>query len=272
MAKLDKVLAHEATEGEDYILGTDLADEIDGLGGDDKIKARGGDDTVRGGEGNDTITAGEGDDLVLGDRGDDKIYGDEGDDTNVWNNGDGTDKFYGGEGYDTQIVNGSPDLGDEFTIAAYGEKVQFDRVNFGQFGVTMKDVETLEVNGLGGDDTITGSEGLSELIKLKLSGGDGNDEITGGDGDDWIDGGYDDDVMTGNEGADTFVFKKGHDVITDFEDGYDQIVLEKYDAYWEFEAKVEQDGKDVVIEYGHNSLTIAHASAWDIDENDFVFV
>ena len=40
------------------------------------------------------------------------------------------------------------------------------------------------VNGLGGNDTITGSAGLDGLIQLQLSGGNGNDTIVGGDGDD----------------------------------------------------------------------------------------
>ncbi|WP_424934316.1 calcium-binding protein [Amaricoccus macauensis] len=256
MAKLEKILPKAATEGDDYIVGTEWAEVIEGLGGDDKIKAKGGDDTVRGGDGEDTIKGGGGDDVMLGDRGNDKIYGEYGNDTNIWNNGDGTDKFYGGKGWDTQIVNGSADLGDEFLIQAYGEKVQLDRVNFGQFGVTMKDVEELKVNGLGGDDTIEAGEGLADLIKLKLSGGEGHDFIRGGDGEDKIYGdegddltvgfrgndkiygGYGDDTNVWNNGDGTDVFKggKGYDtqIVNGADAAGDAFTIEAYGEKVEF--------------------------------------
>jgi Ca2+-binding RTX toxin-like protein len=219
--------------------------KVYGLGGDDtitgseglseliKLKLSGGEgnDQITGGDGDDRIYGDEGDDRTVGFRGDDKIYGDDGDDTNTWNNGDGTDKFYGGEGFDTQIVNGSPDLGDEFTIAADGQKVQFDRVNFGQFGVTMSEVEELVVNGLGGDDTMTGSEGLRDLISLELNGGDGNDAVAGGDGDDVLTGGTGDDELAGEKGNDTVLGGDGDDEL-EWDDGDGSDLMEG-DAGWD---------------------------------------
>ena len=84
----------------------------------------------------------------------------------IWNNGDGSDVMEGGAGIDTVEVNGSDTAGDEFTIAANGARVDFDRVNLGPFSLDIGTTERLEVNGLGGDDTITGASGLDGLIEL----------------------------------------------------------------------------------------------------------
>ena len=51
------------------------------------------------------------------------------------------------------------------------------------------------MNGGGGDDSISGSSGLADLIALRMNGGDGNDTLTGGDEDDPMDAGPGDDTM-----------------------------------------------------------------------------
>lgn len=58
-------------------------------------------------------------------------------------------------------------------------------------------------------------------------GGAGLDVLMGGTGDDWIEGGRGWDVLTGGGGSDHFVFNSGDgpDVITDFQQGADKIVL-----------------------------------------------
>ncbi|MEL7471662.1 MAG: iron-regulated protein frpC, partial [Pseudomonadota bacterium] len=71
----------------DVIIGDDIANVINGLGGDD---------TINGGDGNDTL---------LGNLGDDTVFGEEGDDLLIWNNGDGSDLLNGGEGDDRVQVN-----------------------------------------------------------------------------------------------------------------------------------------------------------------------
>ena len=45
------------------------------------------------------------------------------------------------------------------------------------------------VQGNGGNDTITGDVGVADLIKVTITGGDGNDILTGTDGNDTLDGG-----------------------------------------------------------------------------------
>jgi Ca2+-binding RTX toxin-like protein len=111
----------------------------------------------------------------------------------LWPTGAGSDLIAGAGRNDAVEVYVTASAGDVFTIVPNGPRFDFDRVNFGQFSLDIGTTETLEVNGLGGNDTITGASGLDGLIKLVLSGGLGNDSITGGDGDD---------VMVGDAGND----------------------------------------------------------------------
>jgi hypothetical protein len=83
----------------------------------------------------------------------------------------------------------------------------------------------LVVFGLGGDDTITATNGLRTLpTKLELDGGAGDDVITGGDGDDVIFGGGGDDVVRGGIGSDVVFLGAGKDTaLWDPGDGSDTI-------------------------------------------------
>jgi Ca2+-binding RTX toxin-like protein len=119
-------------EGEDFCVGTnkddtlngsEVTDRIYGLGGIDQLFGNGGDDKLLGGKGTDTIKGGEGADTASGQtQGADKIYGEGGDDDlsddswvcrdrciddkNLLDGGDGEDylygdnKLYGGPGND----------------------------------------------------------------------------------------------------------------------------------------------------------------------------
>jgi Ca2+-binding RTX toxin-like protein len=72
-------------------------------------------------------------------------------------------------------------------------------------------VENLDVRGLGGDDTITGKNGIAGLTGLTIDGGAGNDTLTGGDGDDTLIGGGGNDVVDGGRGNDTVDLGAGAD-------------------------------------------------------------
>lgn len=82
-----------------------------------------------------------------------------------------------------------------------------------------------------GNDTLKGGSGIDTLIggggNDAIVGGSDDDRLDGGAGEDVLNGGRDDDRLTGGEGADVFVFGRdaGNDVITDFENGVDQIDL-----------------------------------------------
>jgi Ca2+-binding RTX toxin-like protein len=71
--------------------------------------------------------------------------------------------------------------------------------------------DLLNVDGLGGNDTINGSVGLAALIKLGIDGGAGNDTINGGDGAETLLGGDGNDAIDGNRGDDTGLLGAGDD-------------------------------------------------------------
>jgi Ca2+-binding RTX toxin-like protein len=135
-------------------------------GGDDTFSATGNlaaliKITVDGGAGNDTILGGNGIDFLLGGDGNDFIDGNQGNDTGLlgagddvfqWDPGDGSDTVEGQDGVDTMLFNGSG-VGEIFEAAANGERVRFTR-NVGNIVMDLNDVERIELNALGGTDTV----------------------------------------------------------------------------------------------------------------------
>lgn len=174
-----------------------------------------GTDLITGGDGADVLAGGPGNDRVVGFRGNDTSRGNDGEDTLVWNNGDGSDVNEGDSGSDTIEVNGAGTQGDIFTVKPNGPRVRFDRTNLVPFFLDIGGSERMDINGGGGDDTITGADGLATLIRLDVSGDAGNDTLTGGDGPDLLAGGDGDDTIrsrdavrdedTGGNGVDTVV-------------------------------------------------------------------
>ncbi len=171
--------------------------------------------TIDGGAQVDTITGSFAADVVRGGTGNDSITLGGGDDTNTWNNGDGTDVVLGGAGTDRQVVNGASS-GDIFTIAAGTAPVvvRFDRTTLVPFGIDLTEVESLDVNGLDGDDSISAEGMAAGLIALRLSGGLGVDTLVGSSGIDVIDGGDGNDTVDANPGNDSIVLGIGDDTNT----------------------------------------------------------
>ncbi|WP_108257563.1 calcium-binding protein [Mangrovicoccus ximenensis] len=71
----------------------------------------------------------------------------------------------------------------------------------------------LEVDGLGGDDTVDGGALEAGAIALKADGGEGDDLLIGGAGDDLLVGGKGDDVLEGEKGNDTMRGGLGNDIM-----------------------------------------------------------
>jgi Ca2+-binding RTX toxin-like protein len=72
-------------------------------------------------------------------------------------------------------------------------------------------VESLDVLGLSGNDTITGQNGIAGLTSLTIDGGAGDDTLTGGDGDDVLIGGTGNDSVAGGRGSDVAEMGGGRD-------------------------------------------------------------
>ena len=109
--------------------------------------------SLNGGAGNDTILGSQGDDLVNGGPGNDVVQMGDGRDTFVWNPGDGSDTVDGQGGSDRMVFNGSDDS-EKFDISANGSRVRLTR-DVGNVTMDLNGVETMDVNALGGADTIT---------------------------------------------------------------------------------------------------------------------
>ena len=169
--------------------------DLSGLGDDDVLRiddangsmpaasvlAGNGTDAFFGGAESDTVTGGQGPDTAL-------MAG--GDDTFIWNPGDGSDIVEGQAGTDTMVFNGA-NLAERIDLAANGSRLRLSR-DVGTIVMDTNEVEHVQVNALGGPDTITVNDltgtGVSR-VAIDLSGMPGNGQgdaaadsvIVGGD-------------------------------------------------------------------------------------------
>jgi len=135
-----------------------------------------GNDGLIGTNGNDVLNGDAGNDVLVGFRGNDDHNGGDGDDQMVWNNGDGSDTMDGDAGNDTAVDNGAP-AGDHFIVSANGARVTATRDNLVPFFLDIGSTEALDMNSLGGDDSVDVGAGLQALIKADIDLGEGNDSI-----------------------------------------------------------------------------------------------
>ena len=211
--------------GNDVLTGGSGNDQLFGQSGNDQLLGKGGFDFLFGGSENDILTGGDADDQVFGQAGNDRM---------IWNPGDDTDLNEGGDGTDTVEVNGGNGT-EVFSATPNGTRVRFDRLDPAPFSIDIGTSENLVLNANGGDDTFTGSNGLSTLISLTVDGGTGNDIITGGDGNDILRGGDGNDLVNGGRGNDTAFLGAGDDVfvwnpgdgsdIVEGQDGHDEMLF-----------------------------------------------
>jgi Ca2+-binding RTX toxin-like protein len=101
-------------------------------------------DTLLGGAGSESFNGGDGDDVLL-------MGG--GDDTAVWNPGDDSDTIEGQQGTDLVQINGA-NVGENFSLSANGDRLRLFR-DVASVTLDMNDVERVELNTLGGADTVT---------------------------------------------------------------------------------------------------------------------
>ena len=156
-----------------------------------------GGDTILGSNGADLLLGGDNNDLVDGQQGNDVAFLGYGNDTFQWDPGDGSDTIEGQANTDTMLFNGS--AGNEiFAASANGARVLFTR-NLGNIVMDLDDVESVDLNALGGADTLTVNDlSGTDMVELNtdLAGtiggaaGDGQADVVtvnGTNGDDVID-------------------------------------------------------------------------------------
>ena len=161
---------HQGGNGDDFLVGTDGNDKLNGRRGNDILIGKNGDDKLNGGRGNDSLWAGNGDDTLKGGRGNDQLIGGDGDD--ILKGGTGNDSLWAGTGDDT--LNGG--RGNDQLIGGDGDDI---------------------LKGGTGNDQLWGGNGDD-----KLKGGRGNDYLHGGDGDDTLIDNQGNNRINGGEGDD----------------------------------------------------------------------
>jgi Ca2+-binding RTX toxin-like protein len=213
-------------DGADALTVLATATDIDGA----VLNGGGGDDLLTGADSPDTLNGGDGDDRLAAAKGNDTMFGEAGNDTLVWNNGDATDTQDGGAGNDLAEVNGNPTLGDAFVLDPdqNAGQVRFQRTNLVMFTIHST-TERFQVNGLGGNDSLSANDGVGARTLLSVDGGAGVDTISGSDGADLIEGGEANDVLGGGGGGDRVVGDRGSDTM-DGGSGDDTLVWNNGDG------------------------------------------
>ncbi len=201
--------------GSDELIGTAFNDTMFGGSGNDSMFGLAGVDVLNGDADNDSLTGGQGDDQLNGGVGNDDFE---------WVNGDNSDAISGGQGADALQVSGHTTLGDVFQLTNSGSGARFSRTNLVPFTLNFNNVESLIVEGGGGNDsfnvaltagaarpgeiTFGGGDGKDSLeasatsIPIFAFGDAGDDTLVGGRGADSLQGGGDNDMLAGNSGAD----------------------------------------------------------------------
>jgi Ca2+-binding RTX toxin-like protein len=181
--------------------------------------------TLNGGAGDDRIIGSAGNDVVNGGQGSDVALLGAGNDVFVWNPGDGSDVVEGQSGVDTLQFNGA-NINENLDISANGSRVRLTR-DIGIVTMDLNSIETINVDALGGADTITvndltGTNASKVNIDFGVAGGggDGADDtivLNATDGDDVI-------SVTNNNGVVTVTGLAETVTISNF-DSNDHIVI-----------------------------------------------
>lgn len=226
---------------------TEFDDDLDGTDGSDVVRLLGGDDKWT-----DKIDSETDTDKVFGGPGDDKIY---------FSGGKNVAKGGAGDDYVTGFVS---DTGIEKFFGGGGNDRFF---------------------GYGGNDKAWGGRGIDSLYGFhgndKLFGDAGNDWIYGdwinddyAPGKDKITGGNGDDRLYGGGLADKFIFdrKDGSDIIKDFEDGIDKLVMDGKPKHDFSSLTITANGAHAVVQFGKTIITLENTDVSALTSEDFNFV
>jgi len=138
---------------------------LDGGAGNDMLLGSHGADRLLGGDGNDFVDGNQGNDVALLGAGDDVFQ---------WDPGDGSDTVEGEAGTDTLLFN-CANINEKIDISANGERALFTR-DIANIVMDLNGVEQIQLNALGGADTITVNDLTGTDVKqvaIDLSAGSG---------------------------------------------------------------------------------------------------
>jgi Ca2+-binding RTX toxin-like protein len=148
----------------DALQGGTGADDFTGNGGADSLNGNDGDDTLRGGDGDDFLFGGSGADSLLGGAGNDYL-------NTLGLNTGGVDLIDGGDGQDRIFLDFTQSSGVSISSAGFASSTGGALPN----GTTVRNVESVQLAGGAGNDTLT-------LIGLtgpenNFTGGGGTDRL-----------------------------------------------------------------------------------------------
>lgn len=218
-------LGLQGTNGDDTLIGSEVADTLEGNAGNDLLLGEEGADFLDGGSGNDSLEGGSGVDIIWGGWGDDTITHRTQDDA-VFNDQVYGDSDEGGSATDVLKFVRSP--GDKIIIGKEAIFEGFEVIDTGKTILNGEEVDNpLYVQGNGsydfsgivfrdgpdGTDSVTGSIFVDDNLGAEVIGTGKGDSITGNAGADTFFGAAGDDTLLGKSGDDTLWGGSGDDSI-----------------------------------------------------------
>jgi len=143
----------EVGDGDDMVLGSRFANNINSGAGDDMLVGRAGDDRLFGGAGDDMLFGNAGDDILAGGSGADRIEGSTGKDCLMGNSGD-------------DLLRGGADA-DRFVFSLFAGH---DVVDDFEVGLDMMDVRAFDISGFAA--LLTLAVDVSDGVEIRLNGMD----------------------------------------------------------------------------------------------------
>ena len=205
----------QGTNGNDTLIGSDVADQISGLGSDDLLIGGAGSDTLTGGLGNDTLRGGQGADTYRFSRGGGRDVIDDA----------GGDGFVNRLEFDTGIMPNDVNcrrIGDDLVLSLTNSNDQVIVRNYFSTAGLPEITEIVFANGLHWppyeirmrvESAPQGTLMVGTAEADTLLGGATADTLDGGTGDDLLNGGSGDDLLLGGDGNDTLVSVLGFDTL-----------------------------------------------------------
>ena len=129
-----------------------------------------------------------------------------------------------GDGQPDQVIVEGTAGNDQIDVSSDGTSVTASGLAAEVVVQHPETIDRLEVDGLGGDDSISAVGLAAQTIGLTLDGGDGNDNLAGGQGVETLIGGDGNDRIDGNKGNDRAFMGAGDDTfVWDPGDGSDTV-------------------------------------------------